>query len=71
MGNILDKFEMLGYQDWLPLLRERFDAEELPEGYNAYVGDDAVADDSFNDESESNNSTQSDSAEDKNDSWFW
>ena len=39
MGNLLDKFEMFGYEDWLPALVTRFDAQELPKGYSKYVGD--------------------------------
>ena len=46
MGNVLDKFEMFGYDDWLPALLARIDARELPKGYGAYVGDGDDGDDS-------------------------
>ena len=42
LDNLLDKFEIFGYEDWLPALLTRFDALELPKGYDAYVGDATV-----------------------------
>ena len=48
LGNVLDRFEIFGYEDWLPALLERIDAQELPRGYGAYVGDGDGSDDNDN-----------------------
>ena len=37
-GETLDRMEMFGYDDWLPILLERIPLEELPPGgYRDYV----------------------------------
>ena len=37
-GETLDRMEMFGYDDWLPVLLDRIPLEELPlHGYREYV----------------------------------
>ena len=40
MGETIHKFELFGYQEWLPTVLDRMGDSDLPPGFGAYAEDD-------------------------------
>ena len=39
-GETLDRFEMFGYDEWLPTVKSKIPMDQLPPAFSAYVTDD-------------------------------
>ena len=50
MGQTMDKFQLFGDQDWLPVVLEKLNVTDLPEGFNSYNTEDVMGYEDNNEE---------------------